>query len=81
MAGASPDDVCPGCGTTYRDFRTGFTFGCVSEMMWSPSEDAEQWRNRRRHGVLGYWKQLKQDLWGQHLRECLPPEPDDDIPW
>lgn len=80
MAKPDPTDCCPGCGVQYKDFRTGFSFGGVQEMMWSPSENSEEWRSKRRSGVLGYWMQLKQDMWRGHQRECRP-QHDDHIPF
>jgi len=54
----------------YDAFRTGFTFGCVRSLMWSWSDDPAQWRYKTRRLVLGFWHQLKQDMWKQHVNEC-----------
>ena len=55
------------CGLTYHDFRTGLTFAEVRAQMWRA---APPWRYRRRHGVLGYWRQLKLAAWAIHVAEC-----------
>ena len=58
------------CGETYTKFRTGLAFVDVKMMMWSGSEDPADWRHRRRHSVLGYWHELKIQLWMLHLGLC-----------
>lgn len=88
MAHSQPDETCSGCGLTYDQFRTGLSFGDVSLMLWHPSENPANWRSRRRSGVLGFWRQLKKDLWAVHQRDCAKPadpfedtEQADEIPW
>lgn len=44
----------------YDNFRTGFTFRDVYEML-----SGRKWR--RRHGVLGYWRQLKLAMYADYL--------------
>lgn len=61
---------CQTCGTEYDKFRTGFTFAEVRSMMYVASADPKDWRHKRRHSVLGFWHQLKKELWGYHLHEC-----------
>lgn len=39
-------------------------------MMYSPDPDPKTWRNRRRNGVLGFWRELKLQLWDYHLGMC-----------
>lgn len=51
----------------YSDFRTGLTFGQVRQMLWVGSEDPKDWRYKRRGTVLGFWHQLKQQLYAQLL--------------
>lgn len=58
------------CGETYDKFRTGLTFADVKGMMFTGSEDPKDWRQRRRHSVLGYWHELKIQLWMLHLGLC-----------
>ncbi len=63
-------DSCPHCGLTYAEMRTGYTYRDVFQMLWSPSEDSQNWKYKGRHMVLGKWHQLKQDQWRMHLGEC-----------
>ncbi len=49
------------CGCTYAEFRLGMSFAEVRRMMWD-QEDRNRpgwWRQKRRHGVLGYMRELK----------------------
>ena len=64
------DEICPHCGLAYRDFRTGLDFAAVRSMLWVDKDDPARWRQKRRCGVLGFWHQLKLDMWKIHLREC-----------
>jgi len=64
------DDDCGECGASYAAFRTGLTFSDVSMMMFVGDSDPETWRNRGRHGVLGYWRELKLGLWALHRGGC-----------
>lgn len=48
------------CGAVYTALRTGMTFGEVRAMMWRADPP---WRHRRRHSVLGYWRELKLSMW------------------
>lgn len=65
-------DDCPNCGLKYRDFRTGFTYAEVYQMLWVASDDARDWRYKRRGTVLGKWRQLKLQMWDRHLAGCRP---------
>lgn len=67
-------DACA-CGCTYDKFSTGLNFTSVRQMM-RQGEDADPttWRNKGRRGVLGFWRELKIQLWSVHLAECTPPE-------
>jgi len=87
MARVEPDERCPGCDLKYDNFRTGFTFAEVKNMMWTNDEDREKWRNRRRPAVLGFWMELKQNMWTSHKGECDRPHgpmfetEHEEIPW
>lgn len=53
------------CGCTYDDFHLGMTFAEVRRMM-RDQEDPNRpgwWRQKRRHSVLGYWRELKIHCW------------------
>lgn len=53
-----PDDCV--CGQSYSEFRTGQTFASVRKMMRDdPHPVHGGWRQKRRRGVLGYWRQMK----------------------
>lgn len=62
--------VCPVCGMEYDDLKTGYTFGAVKDLMWRSAEDPSQWKYKRRHGVLGLWREIKQGLWRDHVEAC-----------
>jgi hypothetical protein len=49
----------------YDRFRTGLTYDDVLSMLWSSDPDSAHWKYRRRGTVLGFWHQLKQDMWDQ----------------
>jgi hypothetical protein len=53
------------CGVHYADMRTGLTFGEVQRLMRDqPDRDGRwAWRQKRRSSVLGYWHELKLQLW------------------
>lgn len=67
--GAS-EKVCPVCGVSYADFRTGLTFGEVQAEMFVGSDDPAEWVYKRRHSVLGRWRMIKLAMWETHLNEC-----------
>lgn len=71
----------PGFGVTepppYDDFRTGLTFADVRQMLWSYDPDPSTWRHKRRHTVLGLWRQIKREMYDEFLRQwenrqCTP---------
>lgn len=64
-------DAC-GCGCTYDRFSTGLTFAAVRQMMVT-GDDPTTWRNKGRRGVLGFWRELKLQLWSVHVAECAEP--------
>lgn len=55
--------ICPKCGISYADFRTGLVYYDVYYMIYNR-------KYKRRNGVLGYWHQIKQQMWAEHVREC-----------
>lgn len=64
------DRTCEHCGIRYRDFRTGYRYRDVFEMLKDYSEDPADWRYKRRHTVLGYWHQIKLEMWEAHCPEA-----------
>jgi hypothetical protein len=52
----------------YQKFRTGFTFSDIRQMLWSYSDDPADWGHVTRRTVLGYWRQLKLEMW--HNYKC-----------
>lgn len=52
---------------TYEQFRTGLTYYDVYHMIYTR-------KHKRRHGVLGYWHQLKQQMYAQYLDAFDPHE-------
>lgn len=63
-------DDCGCCGLAYADFRTGFTYKDIYQMLWSPDEDSSTWVYKRRNTILGKWHEIKVALWEQHVDEC-----------
>lgn len=61
---------CPYCGMVYDNFRTGLKYRDVREMFWVESDDPQEWRYKRRHTILGKWRQIKQEMWEQHIADC-----------
>lgn len=53
----------------YDAFRTGLTFATVRAMLWSPGPDPSTWRYKRRHTVLGMWRQIKREMYDEYLRQ------------
>lgn len=64
-----PPAACP-CGCTYDAFRTGLSFAVVRSLMRVSDDDPRRWRQKRRSGVLGFWHELKVQLWYSHLGDC-----------
>jgi len=54
---------CPHCGLDYDHFRTGLTFAEVYQLIYTRA-------HKRRHGVLGYWHELKLKQFAEHVAEC-----------
>ena len=54
--------ACASRPLSYAEFRTGLTYREVYHMIWG-----RKWK--RRHGVLGYWRELKIAMYRQHLYE------------
>ena len=61
---------CEHCGMTYEKFRTGATFGEVAQMLWVDNPDPSTWRQKTRHTVLGFWRELKLRMWDEHKALC-----------
>lgn len=67
---------------TYDQFRTGYTFRDVYYMIYTRT-------HKRRRGVLGYWRELKQKMYAEYLREYHNPKnrrrkfvaDEEPIPW
>jgi len=59
----------------YSDFRTGLDFATVRQMLWVHNDDPKTWRYKRRRTVLGFWRQLKQQLYAQLLDQAEASEP------
>ena len=57
--------ACSGCGLTYARFRTGLTYRQVYHLIFDR-------KHKRRRGVLGYWHQLKREMWAEHNEDCEP---------
>lgn len=66
----NPFEVCPHCDLTYDDLRTGLTYSDVYLMFWSGSDDPSDWCNKRRHTILGRWREIKLGMWQEHLEMC-----------
>lgn len=67
---------------SYDEFRTGYTFGDVYHMIFN-----RKWK--RRAGVLGYWRQIKQAMYAEYVRDfraarrrkCKTTADDDSVPF
>jgi hypothetical protein len=53
----------------YQRFRTGLSYRDVYAMLWVHDPDPKRWKYKRRHTILGFWHQLKKQLWEQMLDE------------
>lgn len=67
---AGNSEMCPACGLKYADLRTGFSYAEVFQMLWTPSPEPSDWREKRRGSVLGKWYEIKQGAWADHLAQC-----------
>ena len=47
---------------TYEQFRTGYTYADIYHMIYNRP-------HKRRNGVLGYWRELKQRMYAEYLRQ------------
>lgn len=47
---------------TYEEFRTGLTYGQVYALIY-------QRRYKRRHGVLGAWREIKQYMYREYVEQ------------
>lgn len=63
-------EACPHCDLTYDELRTGLTYSDVYEQFWIGSEDPSMWANKRRHTILGRWREIKLGMWQEHLEMC-----------
>jgi hypothetical protein len=59
--------TCPHCQLEYRDFRTGLSFTDVRATFW---REQKPWHPARRHSVLGRWREIKLELWTEHIEHC-----------
>jgi hypothetical protein len=59
----------PGQPITFAEFRTGLTFADVRAMMWMNTDNAAEWKYKRRGTVLGYWRDLKLKMWDQYCAQ------------
>ncbi len=62
-------EQCVHCGQTYGEFRSGFRYRDIVDMLWDFSPDRSEWKYKRRGTVLGMWHQLKRTLWQRHKEE------------
>jgi hypothetical protein len=60
----------------YEKFKTGLTYQTVYEMLYTGSDDPADWRYKGKSGVLGYWKELKTDMYKDYRRTFDPSAPD-----
>lgn len=60
------------CGECYDALRTGLTFAEVRRLLQDqPDRDGRwAWRQKRRSSVLGYWHELKLQLWDSMHGGC-----------
>lgn len=65
------DEKCDTCGVTYGAFRTGFSWGDIWLMFWTPDDAPPgDWVRKNRGRILGRWFEIKQDMWAHHIKEC-----------
>lgn len=61
---------------SYYEFRTGIRYQEVSDMVWSYQDDPATWplahHTKRRHTVLGKWRQIKQEMYAEYLLASEP---------
>lgn len=63
------DSICF-CNIEYKDFKTGFSFNDIRQMLWRESQEKRNKENHymfiTRHTVLGRWHEIKQRMWKEH---------------
>ena len=57
-----PTDPIP-----YDRFTTGYTYREISDMIWYSKQWHAAHHTRRRHAVLGKWREIKQEMYNQYL--------------
>jgi len=55
----------------YRDLKTGLSFAEVKKLMFDNEPDPKNWKYKRRNTVLGYWHELKKEMWDHHIEGCF----------
>ena len=62
----------------YNDFRTGYSWQEIRDMMWGDPNDPSTWplanHKNRRHTVLGKWRQIKLEMYDNYLQGFREPE-------
>jgi hypothetical protein len=74
-------DVCSHCGLHYHAFRTGLTFSDVRSLYWVANPDSSTWKYKRRNTVLGKWREIKIEMWAEHLYMCAEEALWDEVPF
>lgn len=58
------------CQIEYKDFKTGFTFNDVRQLLWKESQQKREKENHymfiTRHTILGRWHEIKKRMWKEH---------------
>jgi len=58
------------CDVEYKDFKTGFNFNDIRQMLWNESQEKRNKENEymfiTRHTVLGRWHEIKLRMWKEH---------------
>jgi hypothetical protein len=70
LDGIKKIEVCPVCGVTYGDFRTGMTFSEVRATLNIRFSGQSDWVFIHRNRVLNKWCGIKKTLWNYHLEAC-----------
>ncbi len=52
----------------YEKYKTGLTYDDVYNKLWRDSDDPADWRYKGPSGVLGYWHELKQEMYDDYVR-------------
>lgn len=57
----------------YDRFRTGLTYQDVFDLLKDNEENSSKWRYKRRRTVLGFWHQLKKEMYERAIDSgCRP---------